>query len=424
MRSKNFCSMRMAISAIFLTCLIELVVAAQPAHAQNYKFKVLHAFHGNDGADLDGLLVRDNVGNLYGTAAVGGTGKGLCVNFREGCGTAFKLNARRKLLWAHSFNFTNGAIPEVGLTRDAAGHLYGSTMEGGNTTCFQDGCGLVFELDGTGKSERILHRFAGVSDGMFPEPLLARDAEGNLYGTTSTPVGNIFKIDTKGKLTVLYTFTAFDGCSPSWGVILDAAGNMYGTASSCFDAPDGIAYELDTAGNLTVLHTFGGSDGDVPNSVLVFDSSSNLYGTTRSGGTGQACQGGCGTVFKLSPNGGGTWAESVLYNFCSLSGCSDGYAPGSGPLAIDASGNFYGTTTSGGGSGCDGAGCGVVYKLGSSGHETVLHAFSGGEDGSRPFAGLVMDKSGNLYGATDSGGDASCPLNAGNGCGVVFTITP
>ncbi len=422
MQSGRVYSSTKTLFAISITFLLVATQVARPAQAQ--KFKVLHAFHGNDGADLDGLLVRDDAGNLYGTAEVGGTGKGLCFNFREGCGTAFKLNARGKLLWSHSFNFTYGALPAVGLIRDAAGHLYGSTMAGGNTNCYQDGCGLVFELDGTGKSERVLHRFAGVSDGMFPEPLLARDAAGNLYGTTSTPEGNIFKIDTKGKLTVLYTFTAFDGCSPDWGVILDAAGNMYGTASWCFDAQDGIAYELDTAGNLTVLHTFGGSDGAVPNSVLLFDSAGNLYGTTRSGGTGQECMGGCGTVFKLSPDGGGTWGESVLYNFCSLSGCADGYEPGSGPLALDASGNLYGTTDTGGGSGCDGAGCGVVYKLDSSGHETVLHTFTGGKDGSRPFAGLVRDKSGNLYGVTDIGGDSSCPLNAGNGCGVVFKLAP
>jgi uncharacterized repeat protein (TIGR03803 family) len=410
-----------AVFSIFLTLLLAMALAAQ---AQAQSFKVLHAFHGTDGADLDGLLVRDEAGNLYGTAEVGGTGKGLCVNFREGCGSAFKLNSEGKLLWSHSFNFTNGALPFVGLTRDPVGHLYGSTMNGGNTKCYQDGCGLVFELDGTGKSERVLHKFTGGSDGMFPEPLLARDAAGNLYGTTWTPNGNIFKIDTKGKLTVLYTFTSFVYCQPNWGVILDAAGNMYGTASSCSDAPDGIVYELDTAGNLIILHTFGGSDGAEPDSALIFDSSGNLYGTTYSGGTGQECMGGCGTVFKLSPNGGGTWGESVLYNFCSLSGCADGYEPGSGPLAMGPAGNFYGTTSSGGGSGCGGAGCGVVYKLDSSGHETVLHTFSGGKDGSRPFAGLVMDKAGNLYGTTDGGGDASCPLNAGNGCGVVFRITP
>jgi uncharacterized repeat protein (TIGR03803 family) len=414
-----------AIRAIGLALLLTLAIAA-PTQAQNYKFKVLHTFHGKDGALPAGLLARDSAGNLYGTTSGGGTGKGLCASFFLGCGTAFKLNASGKLLWSHSFNFTNGADPLAGLNRDSAGSLFGTAVVGGDTKCNQYGCGTVFELDSTGK-EKILHEFNG-SDGEFPEALLARDAAGNLYGTTYSTPGNIFKIDTTGKLTVLYTFTGYaDGCSPYPGVILDASGNLYGVAdggSSGFCDGDGVIFELDTVGNVTVLHTFNGSDGADPDSALLFDATGNLYGTTFYGGSSNVCQGGCGTVFKLAPNGNGTWTESVLYSFCSAGGCADGLFPERGPLAIDTAGNLYGTTGNGGTNGCGGYGCGVVYKLDGGGQETVLYKFTGGKDGGGPFPGVVMDKAGNLYGVAGRYGDTGCKDGDGQGCGAVFKLSP
>jgi len=221
---------------------------------------------------------------------------------------------------------------------------------------------------------------------MFPEPLLARDAAGNLYGTTLVSLGNIFKIDTAGKVSVLYTFTGeADGCYPV-GLILDKRGNLYGVTTGGGSAPcgsgDGVVFELDAARNFSVLHTFGGGDGASPDSILLFDAAGNLYGTTNSGGGSDTCQGGCGTVFKLAPNGNGTWTESVLYSFCSLDGCADGWYPGRGPLAIDAAGSLYGVAGLGGAHSCfGGGGCGLVYKLEASGHEVVLYNFAGGKDG-------------------------------------------
>jgi uncharacterized repeat protein (TIGR03803 family) len=352
----------------------------------------------------------------------------LCVSSFQGCGTAFKLSPAGTEIWVHSFGLATGVEPLAGMTRDAVGSLYGTTVLGGDTKCYQYGCGTVFELDKTGKTERVLHKFTGGADGMFPEPLLTRDAVGNLYGTTTVPLGNIFKMDTAGKLTVLYTFTGYaDGCYPYAGVILDGAGNLYGATaaggSGFCDYGDGVVFELDTSGSLTVLHTFGGGDGANPGSALLFDSAGNLYGTTLNGGTG--CGGvGCGTVFELSPGGNGTWTESVLHSFCSLDGCADGDAPDRGPLAVDAAGNLYGTTQSGGNRSCDGYGCGVVYKLDAGGQETVLYNFTGGTDGAGSPAGVVLDKVGNLYGVSPLGGDSACPINRGSGCGVVFKLTP
>lgn len=239
--------------------------------------------------------------------------------------------------------------------------------------------------------------------------------------------GTIFKIDTTANLTVLYTFTGYsDGCNPYPGVILDAAGNLYGTAegggSGFCDYGNGVVFKLDPTGQLTVLHTFGGGDGANPQSVLLFDSAGNLYGTTINGGGSNICQGGCGTVFKLTPNGNGTWAESVLHSFCTVDGCADGLYPGRGPLAIDAAGNLYGTTGSGGTDSCGGYGCGVVYKLGPSGQETVLYTFSGGKDGAGPGPGVVTDRAGNLYGVAGRYGDTGCKDGNGQGCGTVFEL--
>jgi uncharacterized repeat protein (TIGR03803 family) len=404
-----------------------------PAQTQATKFKVLHTFHGKNGANPVGVLVRDNAGNLYGTTGIGGTGK--CTQY--GCGTAFKLDSAGKQVWSYSFKGGDGYTLYDGLLRDAAGNLFGTTTNGGkiNNICGGvqgGGCGLVFELDKTGETERVLHKFTGDPDGYFPEALLVRDSAGNLYGTTylggAHGLGAVFKVNETGKEKVLYSFTGgSDGCSPYPGVILDSEGNLYGVTSlggSGFcNSGHGVVFKVGTDGNETVLHTFEGSDGDDPDSVLLFDSKGNLYGTTGYGGSSLGCGNtGCGTVFELSPQSDGTWKETVLYAFCSLSNCTDGEAPGTGPLVRDPEGNLYGTTTFGGAyRNCNGDACGVVFKLDTTGKETVLHSFTGGKDGANPFPGLVMDNDGNLYGTTQAGG-AICIQSFT--CGVVFKITP
>jgi len=432
MQSKKLCSPAKAIFAVFVACLLALTLAAQPAQAQ--AFKVLHTFHGapNNGAAPWGVLVRDRAGDFYGTTTSGGSGRGFCTNY-GGCGTAFKFNKSGKKIWLHSFTFPKGWSPETGLLRDASGRLYGTTEAGGDTSCYSAGCGTVFKLDANGK-ETVLHKFTGNPDGMFPgeEESLVEDASRSLYGTTylggQYGFGAIFKIDKAGTEKVLYSFTCYsDGCDPN-GVILDASGNLYGATSqggSAFgNSGYGVVFELDTGGTFSVLHTFAsGSDGANPDS-LIFDSKGNLFGTTANGGSG-ACGGtGCGAVFELSPQSGGGWSESVLYAFCSLSGCADGEAPASLPLAIDAAGSLYGTTLYGGaGGGCRPGGCGVVFKLDTTGKEIVLHSFTGASDGAYPITGVILDHAGNLFGTTTSGGDLKCQPKYG-GCGTLFKIAP
>jgi len=155
-----------------------------------------------------------------------------------------------------------------------------------------------------------------------------------------------------------------------------------------------------------VLYSFcsasGCTDGYFPGGGLVFDAAGNLYGTTFEGG-----EYGPGTVFQLTPGANGTWTETVLYNFCPVSGCADGAGPTDGSLIFDAAGNLYGTTQNGGVDGIDcsgGTGCGVVFELSPRGNgtwtETVLYAFQGNndKDGFNPETGVIFDAAGNLYG--------------------------
>jgi len=196
------------------------------------------------------------------------------------------------------------------------------------------------------------------------------------------------------------------------GLVQDSAGNLYGVTRgggnlSCNDGYGcGTVFEVDAAGTETVVHSFiGGNDGTWP-AGLIRDQEGNFYGATSGGGTF-----GNGTVFKLDASG----KETVLYSF---SGGADGSQPGAG-VVLDASGNIYGSTPSGGAGSCY---CGVVFVLGTSGKETVLHSFTGGGDGAGPGA-VVLDASGNIYGTAGGGGDLSCGYNR-EGCGTVFKITP
>jgi len=391
---------------------------------------VLHTFHGKDGYSPRGQLVIDESGNLYGTTNSGGKANANCLNGLHNCGTVFKMTKSGTLVWLHTFDRTNGMWPDAGLLRDTAGNLYGTTQAGGRATqSYPYGCGVVFKLDRTGKGT-ALYKFKGIKTGCTLEALLVGDSAGNLYGTTLwggiRNQGVIFKVDKAGKGTVLHTFTGgADGASDYFGFIWGAGSSLYSVAGGGADG-QGMMFKMDTSGNKTVLYNFQGGSYGSGQSLLVADAAGNFYGTTQQGGN-MACNGGygCGVVYELSPQSNGTWAETVLYTFCSLTNCTDGNRPEAGPLVRDAPGNLYGMTAFGGASSnCDGCGDGVVFKLDTAGKETVLHSFTDGSDGGGVWGGLTMDAAGNLYGAVEWGGDLNCPLNKGYGCGVVFKITP
>jgi uncharacterized repeat protein (TIGR03803 family) len=374
--------------------------AASLARAQT--LIVLHTFHGGmDGAMPKAGLVRDATGNIYGATAIGGT---------SNQGTVFKLDALGKETVLHSFGATNGSLPLSSLIRDAAGNLYGTVFGGGSFAY-----GALYKVDKHGK-ERALYSFSGKADGANPYAALLRDAKGNFYGTTyigGAGVGVVFKLDKAGKQTVLHTFTeGGDGTFPNASLIRDHQGNLYSTTQGGGPDDAGVVFKLDKRSNETILYTFtrGAPAGSYPFAGLIRDAAGNLYGTTFMGGTG--CNGlGCGVVFRLDTNG----KETVLHAFKR----SDGANPYAG-LIRDADGNFYGTTLAGGPSDA-----GVVYKLNKNGKETVLYNFTGGADGAYPYATLVRDSAGNLFGTTWEGGDLTCNNpNGPYGCGVAFKLTP
>jgi uncharacterized repeat protein (TIGR03803 family) len=223
-----------------------------------------------------------------------------------------------------------------------------------------------------------------------------------------------------GSESALYSFAGgSDPKLPYAGLIFDKAGNLYGTTEFGGTDNQGTVFEITRNSNGTwtesILYNFtGAADGGQPAAGLVFDVAGNLYGTANFGGSAN-CSMGCGTVFKLTPASGG-WTQSVLYTF---TGGADGREPYA-RLLFDATGNLYGTTLLGGniGSVCS-TGCGTVFKLtpASSGWtETVLYAFAGGTDGASPYAGLAFDAAGKLYGTTSGGGTS--------GNGAIFKLTP
>ena len=334
---------------------------------------------------------------------------------------------------------TDGTNPEGGVIMDASGNLYGTTYYGGS----HNG-GTVFKLapSGTGWAETVLYNFCAQTnciDGYSPAVGLIMDGSGNLYGTTNSGGshgggGTVFKLAPSGTgwtETVLYSFCAQincpDGLFPQGRLILDGSGNLYGTANAGGGSQDqGVVYRLAPSGTgwvESVLYSFcaqGGSactDGAYPDGGLIMDGSGSLYGTTNQGGTGR------GTVYKITPVSQG-WAHTVLYNFCSQTNCADGAYPVA-ELIMDAAGNLYGTTLFGG----SGGSSGVVFRLAPSGTgwiEAVLYNFcsqNGCADGAEPYAGLIMDGAGHLYGTTYYGGNYNCGYNNASACGTVLQLS-
>jgi len=329
------------------------------------------------------------------------------------------------------YSFTNGpdgGIPYAPLTLDRAGNLYGTTSAGG-----QYDLGTVFRLthSETGWALTTLSDFADDGGGFGPQSKVLIDANGSVYSATE-----------KG------------GLGPNCGVVFKLAPSP----SACLTTS--------CRWTKTLLYQFtGDTDGCLLNGDLAFDNARNLYGTTQDGGTVSACYGwlgtGCGTVFQLTPSSP-EWTKQILYSF---TGGTDGDRPGSG-LVLDSAGNLYGTTEDGGDLECDyGGSCGTVFEVTPSGAESVLHAFQGGSDGANPratlilsgalygttrgmypyadgtvfmlsggsdtvlmsfgdwlggpYAGVVMDRAGNLYGALADGG-SGC---GSAGCGYIFKLT-
>jgi len=383
--------------------------------------RVLYNFSNTlEGADPQAALIFDDSGNLYGTTPYGGM---------YGYGTVFELTPNQDGSWTENVLYSfmdgsDGADPVCNLIFDAAGNIYGTTQSGGDAP-FPDGDGVVFKLtpsDNGGWTETVIRSFEGRTDASHPASGLVFDPAGNLYGTTvlggTQGYGTVFELtpnqDGSWTEAVLHSFKGGnDGSGPLGSLVIDGSGNLYGTTASGGPKLAGTVFKLSPAGggvwNGSLLHTFtGGNDGAYPTGALTFDADGNLYGATREGAIPNCGDGGCGVIFKLTPSlGEGRWNTFALHTFTNYGG----FHP-NGSLVFDAVGNLYGTTQL-----ATGFLNGTVFRLSrrkNGGMAIVTYSFNG-EDGNTPYAGVILDSKGRVYGTTDLGG---------SGYGVVFRITP
>ena len=405
------------------TVIAPFLLMAASACAQS-NFKTLYKFKdGADGGLPQAGLIFDQAGSLYGTAEGGGKGSGV----------VFQLVPKSKGGWTQKVLYQfmggeDGAFPAAGLIFDPTGSLYSTTAEGGTQNS-----GTVFQLapnsDGSW-TENPLYSFCSTAncvDGSTPVSSLVLGSSGALYGTTinggANQAGVVFQLvpnfDGSWKENVLHSFCSLancaDGSTPYGNLIFDSVGNLYGTTPTG-GTGEGVVFQLvpnsDGSWTENVLHTFTGSEGYDSYGGLIFDhGEQNLYGVTTWGGAYRG-----GTVFRLRREAKGNWRHTILHNFCFRKHpfCGDGYQPVKEGLVFDADGNLYGTTFGGGSHNS-----GVVFKLTRNPKggwtDSVLHSFLNAP-GAAPVAGVILDSSGNAYGATQ--GDNHTTF------GSVFEVTP
>ena len=400
---------------VWRTFAVALAIAALACAAHAQTFQVVHYFTGGaDGSYPSGVLSIDRGGHVFGNAQGGGV---------NGNGTVFELtHPRSGWIFNLLYQFTGGAdggSPSPGVVIGPDGALYGTTFFGG-----ANGAGTAYVLrppvvvcrtTSCRWSETTIHTFGASGDGANPGyGALLFDSAGNIYGTTqgggTTGSGTVYKLTKSGNAwneNILYSLQGppNDGFQPDGGVIFDSAGNIYSTTATGGANGDGTAFEISPSNGSwseTGLYSFGNNNvGHYLYCTLVMDHAGNLYGTDWISGS----------VFEITRSNG-QWTATAIYT-----------APHFGSLAaltMDQAGNFYGVSAVGSNGGNDSGG-GFVFKLTNSNGQwtlTDLHDFNG-SDGSGPISPVAIDASGNLWGTAEFGGQGNC----NNSCGVVWEIT-
>jgi uncharacterized repeat protein (TIGR03803 family) len=345
-------------------------------HGSGWVLQSLHTFYGSpsDGSDPGTKLVMAPDGTLLGTTYFGGTGQLCSFDYGTGCGIAFSLRPQpascksASCPWVETVLYSfqgghDGQHPTSAPVMDAAGNLYGVNINGGDGNpygClgFDGGCGVVYQLAPSqgGWTENVIYAFTDDGDGGNPAGDMVLDKFGNLYGTGqvgSGAPGSVFQVSRTGSgwtERVIQWLQANSTGIYSSGLIADSAGNLYGGTAGEGPGGGGTVYELvpgNGGWNIELLLVINGTYGGGP-TELVMDAAGNLYGATVADGAY-----GKGSVFKLTPSGGG-WTYTDLYDF---TGGSDGQAP-YGPLAIDGAGNIYGVVSHG-----SSGGYGAVFEI-------------------------------------------------------------
>lgn len=386
-----------------IACVAIVFVTALASRAQT--FNVLHNFESTDpypGA----TLVQGTDGNFYGTTIQGGGDMGVA-------GTAFRITADGVFTNIHNFDYTDAGNPNS-LILGTDGNFYGTSSVGGANEL-----GAIFRMTPGGTVTTIYSFCHNVpcTDGYEPLAGLVEAIDGNFYGVTTAGgnvgacgsagqgCGTIFRITRSGEYTVLFSFNGENGAGSRASLILGLDGDLYGTSqiggSNC-GSHCGMVYKVTSNGVLTTVYNFcshkGCPDGSMPNAGLLLGEDGNFYGTTYTGGINNFCTGGgCGTVFRLTPNG----VLTTLYNFCSQNACTDGVQPITA-LIQGNDGNFYSTTPLGGSHGN-----GTAFEITPAGVLTTLHDFcaqAGCTDGAETDWPLVQGTDGTFYGTTEPGG--------------------
>src|SRR6266496_922883 len=379
------------------------VIALSLVTATATTTEVIFSFEEEEGEYADTDLETDNAGNIYGTTVLGGD-FGSCTVFQL---SPTPNGWEHTVLYSFTGG-VDGGEPYKGVTIDRRGNLYGTAVTGGSGSC-EGGCGVVYKLTNSNGTwnQRVIYAFTGGDDGSGPGARVTVDRSGNVYGMTPTGgtygVGTIYKIHPHAgswEFQVIHTFTGGDdGATGSAGRMLLQHGRLFGAATVGGLYGSGVVFELKPTAvgewDSRTLYSFHGQpDGSFPYGALFRAPSGKWYGTTYYGG-----ENGIGAVYELSPRQTGEWNERVIYSFQTG---SDGNSPISN-LVPDAAGNLYGTTSEGG------LGSGTIFKLSPTGGgqwtESVVHAFTGPPDGSSSYNGMVVDPFGNFYGATVHGGD-------------------
>ncbi|MGB8700296.1 MAG: choice-of-anchor tandem repeat GloVer-containing protein [Thermosynechococcaceae cyanobacterium] len=395
-----------AVGAIAFSSIIALVYAANakrpiptaPHLSASATLRTVVNFKRTNGSSPTAALIQADDGNFYGTTVAGGTGSACLSN----CGTVFRLSPDGTLKTLVNFKQTNGRYPVAALLQANDRNFYGTTSGGGRFNR-----GTVFRMAANGTLATLVN-FNGLN-GSNPSAELIQAKDGNFYGTTtqggSFDKGTVFRMTAAGTLTTLANFRGKNGDFPTAKLVQANDGHFYGTTRFGGTSRKGTIFRMKANGDLTTLVNFDGRNGDEPIAGLIQAKDGNFYGTTAAGGTSKNCFSGCGTVFKMTPNG----TLSILANF--------NIGNGSQPLAglIQASdGRFYGTTSGRVESDSQRAsGTGTVFSIKNRGTLTTLVNFNG-RNGSEPWAELIQAKDAKFYGTTNEGGTS--------GSGTVFKL--
>jgi uncharacterized repeat protein (TIGR03803 family) len=431
--------MRRMVFLLFAVMGLAMVTVA-PGQSRAANLMPLYSFcalpNCADGGHPIAALLADANGNLFGTTFVGGTNGGGTVFEIPKTDGGYATTPTILVSFCALPKCADGANPAGALIADANGNLFGTTVNGGANNAFGNGGGTVFEIaktrSGYATTPTTLVSFCALpncADGLNPGAALILDANGNLFGTTIeggsnavNPGGTVFEIPKtyRGYATTPTTLVSFcalpncaDGSSPQAALILDANGNLFGTtafggANVGDSNPGGTVFEIPKthrgyATTPTILVNFNFADGAEPQAALILDAYGNLFGTTASGGANVG-----GTVFEIpKTHRGYATTPTILVNFNG--------ADGAGPhaaLIADGNGNLFGTTASGGASES-----GTVFEIPKThrGYATTPTILVNFNDGDQPEAALIADGNGNLLGTTALGG--------ANLEGTVFEIT-